>query len=93
MKRSKKRSTKPQRRKRTAPPQFPRWYKSDKNQAVAEWLAWNYYIDKLAGRAPSPDLEPYSQFKRSTVAAFLAKLDALTANASIIAPQSALLTL
>jgi hypothetical protein len=72
---------------------FPRWYKSDKNQAVAEWIAWNYYIDKLVGRTPSADLEPYSLYKRETVVSFLAKLDAMTANTPIIAPQGALLTL
>jgi hypothetical protein len=86
VRRSKKRTTKKAQR-----PQFPRWFKSDHNQAVAEWLAFNFYLDRLAGREPSPDVEPYSQFKRSTVVAFLAMLREMTTNAPIIASQVTML--
>jgi hypothetical protein len=71
--------------------QMPRWFKSDKNQAVAEWLAHNYFIDKLAGREPSPDVPPYCEFKRSTVVAFLAKLQQITADKPVVIAASSLL--
>lgn len=57
-----------------APQQFPRWFKSDANQAVAEWLAFNFWLDRLRGREPSADVEPYSLYRRSVVEKFLARL-------------------
>jgi hypothetical protein len=68
----------------TPPQQFPRWYKNDRNQATAEWLAFNFYIDRLAGREPSADIEPYSQFKRSTVEGFLKRLREETGSRAIV---------
>jgi hypothetical protein len=69
---------------------FPRWFKSDASQAVAEYLAFNFYLDRLSGREPTPDVAPYSGFKRDTVVAFLEKLRGATANATLANTNAAL---
>jgi hypothetical protein len=69
---------------------FPRWYENDKSQAIAEFLAFNFYLDRMAGREPSADVEPYSGFKRETVLAFLEKLRGATAKATLATTNAAL---
>ena len=69
---------------------FPRWFKKDESQATAEWLAHNFYLDRLIGREPSADVTPYSDFKRETVEAFLIKLRADTAGRPVVATRVSL---
>ena len=63
---------------------FPRWFADDRNQAIAEWLAHNYFIDMLVGREPSPDITPYSDYERSVVEQFLARLREAAATNSLV---------
>jgi hypothetical protein len=69
---------------------FPRWFKSDQSQAIAEYLAYQFYLDRLIGIEPSADREPYSLYKRDTVVAFLARLKAATKTATLVATNAAL---
>jgi hypothetical protein len=68
---------------------FPRWFKSDQSQAIAEFLAYQFYLDRLIGIEPSADREPYSLYKRETVVAFLEKLCGATAKATLATTNAA----
>jgi hypothetical protein len=78
------RRKKPPKRATPTPLKFPRWYPDDRNQGIAEWLAHNFYLDRLVGREPSPDVPPYNEFKRHVVEAFLQQLSNTTAIRSLV---------
>jgi hypothetical protein len=71
-------STRSKRRKpRSGPQEFPRWFEDDRKQAIAEWLAFNWWLDKTLGVEPSIDRYPYNEYRPTAVASFLARLSAV----------------
>lgn len=76
-------ATKRKTKQRVTRQSFPRWFTSDRNQQVAEFLAHNFYLDRLVGREPSADIAPYNQFKRHVVERFLETLRDATKSATL----------
>ena len=57
------------------PQGFPLWFpNSERNQAIAEWLAFNFWPGRTLGVEPKADRYPYSEFNPRAVERFFSKL-------------------
>jgi hypothetical protein len=70
------RATRP-RRSRMAEGKVTRWFKDERANAIADWLAHNYRIDQLLGIEPTADRWPYCDYKAHAVEVLLTKLATL----------------
>jgi len=62
------------RRRPTKRPEWPRWYANPKSQAIAEFLAFNHWIDQMLGRELDLTSWPYNAYRPEKVGAFLSRL-------------------